>query len=235
MISQAVTEGFADPDDLARRVGTAGAQPSAGQAPCSLSYGLPGIALLFAELGRADERYERLAGGCLALAAGNAAPPAWNGLHNGYPALAYACRAVRRGLMVYAGVLERLDQAIAELTANTLARHHRALAEPGTLSCCDYDVITGLTGLGRYLLLPGADHSGTLADVLHALVLLARPLRVEGTEVPGWWATHPSSRARCDLGVAHGMSGSGAVVARVRARCVGARPAGGLRLHRQRP
>jgi hypothetical protein len=91
----------------------------------------------------------------------------------------------------------------------------RALPVPA-----EFDVISGLTGIGAHLLRhrPGED---ALARILTYLTRLSEPVRIDGETFPGWWTCHgphgrPTSRfpgGHGNLGMAHGITGPLALLA----------------------
>jgi hypothetical protein len=127
-------------------------------------------------------------------------------------------------------MLAALDQHINDLTAVKLAaaweRVDRAeLTRPG-----EYDLISGLTGLGVYhLVRHGPASSGMTTAVLEYLVALTEPACLHGESLPGWWSgTGPAGTpdpawpaGHLNLGMAHGGAGilallSGAMRAGIR-------------------
>ncbi|MFD7712641.1 lanthionine synthetase C family protein [Streptomyces sp. NPDC059786] len=171
----------------------------------SLIEGFCGVALLHAELGRADTAARTTAHAHL-VAAG---APSWSprlptGLYEGPAALAFAARAAAHGPGDYATLLSRLDQAV--LT------HVRVLATAPSAPP-RYEVLSGLAGLGRRLLAGRREHRGTLEAVLRRLVRLAEPVPAHGTELPGWWRGDDGPPDRVRLGMAHGIAGPLALLA----------------------
>lgn len=159
--------------ETARRLTPVG---SSGTRPTSLFRGHPGVAMLFGELGRADERWLPVAHRHLAaaVAALDGAPAA--GLYEGPAAVLAAAQTCAAGTGRYRGLRARLT-AYAEV-----AQAHR-LAHPGS----GYDVVNGLTGLGRVLLDAGADVGPTLDALVRLAVTETRP--------------------GADAGMAHGVAG----------------------------
>ncbi|GAB4001269.1 hypothetical protein GCM10029992_36290 [Glycomyces albus] len=108
----------------------------------------------------------------------------------------------------------RLHEQVKHITATRLARARERLRNQQPAWFGEYSQLSGLTGLGAYLLAtePGADLCG---DVLSYLVDLTKPLRIDGALLPGWWAPHdpylkvskefPGGHA--NLGAAHGIAG----------------------------
>ncbi|MGH3623817.1 MAG: lanthionine synthetase C family protein [Sciscionella sp.] len=134
------------------------------------------------------------------------------GLFRGAPAVGYLLhRAARPG---YAAALAALDDAIDTATRTRLAAGQERIrrGEPTTVG--EYDLISGLTGLGVYHMVRHRD-TRLLPDILEYLVALTRPLRVEGRTLPGWWCgdgpagvpspDYPNGHA--NFGMAHGITG----------------------------
>jgi len=176
-------------------------------APLSLVDGHPATALLFAELACADSGYRTVTHRHLAM--GAQASPAPGGLYAGAGALAFAtARAVRKA-GDYAGLLSTLDDVVGASVARRLRPEWERMAErrAGT-EFAAYDVVTGMTGIGRHLLDRGA--VAVTRSVLRYLVALTDPI----DDLPGWWAGHPASgRAQADVGLAHGIAGPLALLA----------------------
>ncbi|WP_247480305.1 lanthionine synthetase C family protein [Streptomyces sp. XM4011] len=180
-------------------------------APPSLVSGAAGTALLYVERahrGLDDWRtvHDRVRRATTAdIVADDAA-----GLFHGLPAVTFVLHAAGR----YPPALNTLDPHLVRLAhrraAAAMARIERG--EPATFR--EYDIFTGLTGIGALLLLRNPGGSA-LEAVLRYLVALTRPLRVAGLAVPGWWVGHdPRSRTagryaegHANLGAAHGVCG----------------------------
>ncbi|WJV48891.1 lanthionine synthetase C family protein [Streptomyces flavofungini] len=140
-------------------------------------------------------------------------------LYRGAPAVAYALHAA--GHPAYQTALDTLDERIAPLidARVTGALHRMDTGTPPRMQ--EYDLISGLTGLGAYLL-----HRGTRPDLLHGVLgylvrLIEQPVTVHGIRMPGWWTTDsPTGRPAEDwpgghgnFGMAHGVSGPIALLA----------------------
>ncbi|SDK94924.1 Lanthionine synthetase C-like protein [Glycomyces sambucus] len=186
--------------------------------PVSLSSGAPGIALLFAELAHHDDGYRRIAHAHLTAAVAHAGRTGDAGLQTGLAGLAFAARAAARSPADYATLLEKLDRRIIATAATLLpARRHVDGAFRGA-SFREYDAVSGLAGIGRYLL-GRPEHRGFTADVLARLVAFTEPRRVDGAELPGWWVGHgptpgmPDAGGHVNFGLAHGAAGPLALLA----------------------
>ncbi|MEU1674678.1 lanthionine synthetase C family protein [Streptomyces roseifaciens] len=204
---------LADPAEVA--ASCSGAEEQLWQ-PLSLSDGHPGVALLFAELAAHDPACLRTAHGHLAAAARGALPD--GGLFNGVTALAFAATAsaaAHAGRPVYRTLLQQLDERTARYCA-LLSDHERERRAGGPAAGPTawnvYDVITGLSGAGRYLLLRG--DAAAAGRATRTLVSVCAPVQGDRGPVPGWWASHgPGSDAdtypegHLNLGLAHGAPG----------------------------
>ncbi|MFH8238592.1 lanthionine synthetase C family protein [Streptomyces sp. NPDC018321] len=196
-----------------------------GWQPASLLLGHAGIALLHTLLARHDGAWAPVAHAHLSAAA--AAVPEAGAAAAGDLLLPARLQAARFG--GYKRLLTRGTEVHAARAQGSVQRLRARLDQNGPgLSYLDYDVIAGLTRQGRSLLPdvagPGDGRSAeALEAVLRFLAGLARPVRVRGSEVPGWWCdparyTVPRDRAEFpegdfNVGVAHGISGPLALLA----------------------
>ncbi|TCC17124.1 lanthionine synthetase C family protein [Kribbella sindirgiensis] len=139
-------------------------------------------------------------------------------LFEGAPAIAYVLATAEQA--AYESALATLDSHIDELTRERLQRAHRRI-ESGLLpGLREFDLISGLTGLGVYQLRRRRGGE-VLHDVLEYLVRLCEPLTLDDQALPGWWtandiADHPSASwpgGHGNLGIAHGISGPLALMA----------------------
>lgn len=189
--------------------------------PASLLMGHPGIALLHIRCARNDARYAAVGHAHLAAAVAATADAGLSAVgdlllpaqlhadaHGGYT------RLLARSAEVHAGYVRA---HVARLVAR------RQDHGPG-LAADDYDVISGLAGEGRGLLLT-ADRGDercaeALREVLDFLVGMTHPVRsptADGTQVPGWWCAPdrylvPRDRdaypdGDLNVGAAHGICG----------------------------
>ena len=191
--------------------------------PASLAQGDAGIALTCAYLDAcsADEGWDQIGHGYLTVAAEGAEqlPPLSPGMFGGLAGLAFAGWSLSRGATRYRRLLATLDDTLlprVTMQADGLAR----LTMEG-ISFGEFDVISGLAGIGAYLLLrrenPGAVMA--LEAVLHSLVALAN----DTGSRPRWWtpayllgdeemaALYPHGNLNC--GLAHGIPGPLALMA----------------------
>jgi hypothetical protein len=170
-----------------------------------------------------DDRYRRTGHGYLARAAGGLATDR-PGLYAGPAGTAFAALLAARRPTDYAGLLSQLDGYVhAEADRLVAAERERIAAGRAGARLGAVDTISGLSGLGGYLLRRG--HRVALAAVIDCLVGLRRPVALDGAIVPGWWAAGPPSvggpaggdqgyqRGHLNLGLAHGIAGPLALLA----------------------
>ncbi|MGH3943200.1 MAG: lanthionine synthetase C family protein [Pseudonocardiaceae bacterium] len=172
----------------------------------SLAEGAPGAALLAVEQGENARPW---------LAEMVAVPvmahPDEANLFEGAPAVAFTLAATGQPR-----ALSTLDKHVDSITRTRLDAAHRRIDRGELPAKREFDLISGLTGLGAYLL---HRHGGgeLLREVLAYLVRLTEPRR-DG--LPGWWAldgpTGPGPDWRGghgNPGMAHGIAGSLALLA----------------------
>lgn len=146
------------------------------------------------------------------LTSGRIPAGAGTGLFRGAPALAWLLH--RTGYPGYRDHLARLDTAIDTDIAGRLDRARRRVHDGAPTTMAEYDLISGLTGLGVYLMAcrPG---SAAFKDVLSYLVAITRPITHDGQTWPGWWVhTAPTGKpsprfpnGHANFGLAHGITG----------------------------
>ncbi|WP_344314368.1 lanthionine synthetase C family protein [Fodinicola feengrottensis] len=185
--------------------------------PETLGDGYPGVGLLFAELAAADPRWRAAAHAHLTAAAGTALGGR-SRLFSGAAAVAFVGQAAACAYGGYSELLEQLDRHLCR-SATHLARQGLATVRAGQPIGDDtlYDVLSGITGLGRYLLArrDASDLAdATLTEVLRCLVAIAvaGDVRVDGVQVPAWWGAS-GSRDCLNVGLAHGVPGPLALLA----------------------
>jgi lantibiotic biosynthesis protein len=140
------------------------------------------------------------------------AHPDSSSLFMGAPAVAFILHAT--GQAAFAKALATLDGPIDLATRERLRRAHERMDNGQLPALREFDLISGLTGLGVYQLRRYGDNE-LLREVLSYLVRLCEPVLVDGQFLPGWWtsndtADHPPSHwpdGHGNLGLAHGISG----------------------------
>lgn len=185
----------------------------------SLSVGAPGIALMLIEdAHRGLATRESVHPWALAMTQYPVtAHPETACLYRGAPAVAFALHMA--GDAAYSNALKTLDSSIASLTRHRLTAAHERMSRGQPPALREFDLISGMTGLGTYLL--ARHHGGHLLDeVLRYLVRLAlEPLKIDGASLPGWWSGNDTSDrpspdgGHANLGLAHGIAGPLALMA----------------------
>ncbi|MGV9349449.1 lanthionine synthetase C family protein [Streptomyces spiralis] len=145
------------------------------------------------------------------------AHPGEASLYRGVPAVAYALHFAEPP--AYSRTLATLDEETLAVVAARLDAAQRRMDSKRPPRMSEYDLISGLTGLGAYLL--RREQRTTLERILHYLVrLLTESLTVAGHQVPGWWTTDGprgsqdgTSTGHANFGIAHGMPGPLALLA----------------------
>ncbi|WP_353942810.1 lanthionine synthetase C family protein [Streptomyces sp. HUAS MG91] len=147
------------------------------------------------------------------------AHPEHASLFRGAPAVAYVLHTA--GHRAYARALAELDAEVVAIVVDRLQAAQQRMDGRTPPPMREYDLISGLTGLGAYLLHRGRDD--VLQRILRYLVrLFSEPLTIDGHQVPGWWAaTDPHGapgtgqflRGHANFGIAHGFTGPLALLA----------------------
>jgi hypothetical protein len=194
--------------------------------PYSVAQGWAGTAVMCAQLAACfpDEGWDRVGHQYLALAAQGTegyVHPA-TGLWTGLSGLAFAAWSLSKHGLRYRKLLAAIDEVLLPQLPG-LARH---LAEQNGVPVSLYDLISGLAGVGAYLLARRnhPDSAAALQTVLQSLTVLIR----RKADLPAWHSPasmldesmlqqFPGGNLNC--GLAHGISGPLALLAL--ARCAG--------------
>ncbi|WP_172387341.1 lanthionine synthetase C family protein [Streptomyces sp. MNP-20] len=185
-----------------------------------LGRGLPATLIRQAALARQDGRWEQAHRTAKLIAQHPAdVHPDTASLFRGAPAVAYALHTADH--RAYRPALARLDDEIATLVKTRLGSAHRRMDTGQRPRMREYDLISGLTGLGAYLLL-----RDTRPDLLHEVLrylirLLQQPVLADGRHLPGWWTSDsPAGKSEVNwplghgnFGMAHGIAGPTALLA----------------------
>lgn len=209
-VAETIAARLADPAALPRSVTDA---PGWRQ---SLAKGAPGIALLHLERAAAGlASWNTVRTWLATITDGPLTLGADSGLFYGTPAIGHvlACAAAVHPDR-YGKALDRIDRAVAVETRRRVDAAHRRIDRLRLPSLREYDLIRGLTGLGRYLLRRD-QHGAATRAVLEYLVRLTDDITVDGRCLPGWWvASGPSGKpetafpgGHANHGVAHGIAG----------------------------
>jgi lantibiotic biosynthesis protein len=195
------------------RTGPPRHDPAPGWGQC-LAAGAAGIALLHIEYARTGTgRWDTAHKWAAAMTRSPVtAHPGTCGLFRGAPAVAFSLYAA--GQAAYAPALTTLDRHVTALTVHRLKKAHERIDCGRRPALREFDLISGLTGLGVYLLHRHRG-GGLLQDVMPYLVRLTEPVTADGEALPGWWCANgpgdqPLPRwpgGHGNLGLAHGISG----------------------------
>ncbi|MBX6388201.1 MAG: lanthionine synthetase, partial [Frankia sp.] len=200
----------------ARLADTLATPPPTGPRGQSLAAGAAGIALLHITLG--GDSSPAVADAWLRAAAQQGvAAGVGAGLWFGAPAVAFALTAAPPGR--YQKAAQWLDETVDRMTVRRLVTANRRIDAAQRPVRAEYDLVSGLTGLGAYLLVhrPGGER---VRQVLAYLVRLTQPLPTD-PDLPGWWSRdvprgeQPATFAdgHADFGMAHGIAGPLALLA----------------------
>ncbi|MFF8918923.1 lanthionine synthetase C family protein [Streptomyces sp. NPDC015032] len=183
--------------------------------PLSLGSGLPGISLLFSsriarDPGSASYTHTYLTASLKSLHSAERVP----GLYNDVGSLAFATWIAHRATGGYVQAVEKLDEHVQFVSESMRAM----VGEGPCRSFQEFDVLSGLTGIGRYLLIRQDGMREELEGVLATLVQMASDVEHGGSRVPGYWSLVPpaadperalpfGSDGHLNLGLAHGIAG----------------------------
>lgn len=187
----------------------------------SLGSGYPGLCLLLGELDRLEpDAGWDLAGHQVLLAVqqavsqrGISSLDLWGGLAG----IGMGVRALSRGGTRYTGMLAAFHKFAAEQLPGFIAERTARMA--ADLRMTDYDLMGGMTGIGRFLLAFRDEPllQPALEQVLRYLVALSGDKEIDGRSVPMWHippANHflPAEREQYrqgsfNLGLSHGIAG----------------------------
>lgn len=136
------------------------------------------------------------------------------GLYEGAPAVAYVLTFV--GTPAAERLLTALDDHVRRLTTERLDAALDRMDRGQFAATAEFDLISGLTGLGVYHLRRG--NTAELHATLSYLVRLTEPVTSGGQTLPGWWATgSPGTmwpvEGHGNFGLAHGIAGPLALLA----------------------
>jgi hypothetical protein len=142
------------------------------------------------------------------------AGPEGFGLYEGAPAVAYVLTftdtpSAERLLSV-------LDGHVRRITTSRLEAARARLESGQNAKTIEFDLISGLAGLGVYHLRRG--NTAELQGILSYLVQLTEPINADGQTLPGWWSISEAGTAwpadgHGNFGLAHGITGPLALLA----------------------
>lgn len=189
----------------------------------TLSHGYPAMILLFSELNRYDpeSRWDLIAHKYL-LALKEAVDNhgiSTISLFGGLAGMAFAATAASHNETRYKRLIEHFDDMLAKASMSYLEAANREILMGKGVSSGMYDVIQGLSGIGRYCLTKSHNERllMVLREILAYLVKITHPLTIEGKRIPGWYIPRDSQLMKRDkelfakgnfnCGLAHGIPG----------------------------
>ncbi|QOT01328.1 lanthionine synthetase C family protein [Brevibacterium sp. JNUCC-42] len=190
----------------------------------SLSHGYPGTVLMFAELDRhfpeegwnivAHEHLLALQEAIRERGVSNAS------MFGGIAGMCFATMAASRNRENYQRFLGQLDQLLAKRTVHLIEGEHVRHEERGGSNPHIYDIIQGVSGIGRYLLANKQINElySALENVLRYLVDLSQPMELpDDSKIPGWYLNQDMQfierdkklypKGNFNVGLAHGIPG----------------------------
>jgi lantibiotic modifying enzyme len=181
-----------------------------------MAQGYAGLALFFGYLDYSfpDEGWDRVARNHIELAvrATEKQPQISLGLFSGLSGLAFAASYLSRDGARYRSLIDRLE---SRLLPGAFDLSHSVLQTKLGLGVSDFDVISGLAGIGRYLLL--RRENGKAAETLNRVLIALVHLAGEEGGLPRWYTPaqflreetsirlYPHGNLNC--GLAHGAPG----------------------------
>lgn len=185
----------------------------------SLGIGYPGICMLLAELSEVypEEEWDIIAHHYMVKIqqAINEDGLKSQSLFGGAAGLGMCALTLSKGGKRYSNFINQINQLLqAQLEKN----FHLSSYKTGT-STHEYDVIQGLSGIGRYMLFLKEDPNSLkiLKEILKYMNKLCNNINVEGHDVPGWYTPpayfidekqleqYPNGNFNC--GLSHGIAG----------------------------
>ncbi|MGW9382436.1 lanthionine synthetase C family protein [Streptomyces albidoflavus] len=192
----------------------------------SLDQGYAGFSLLFAELAVDDSTQRDRAHNYLVQTMSCQQPSPQPSLYVGPAALGFAVHTARSCYGGYARILTELDEAITRHAKSDNQFYRDRIIAGGPIGeLAGYDVLSGTTGLGRYLLARYEETGDpvtrdALTGILGTLVSIAVAgnVAVQGKQVSAWWVHEspkkiPGGPGHTNLGMAHGVCGPLALLA----------------------
>ncbi|WP_100447242.1 lanthionine synthetase C family protein [Glycomyces xiaoerkulensis] len=200
-------------ESLADDQGYPDGEVTAGRAQ-SLGQGAAGIALLHLERAATGAGDPARAHAWIRAAASEPVSASTRaGLYVGAPELAFVLDIAERTLPGrYAHHRDRLLDLVVRAVHQRLDATQDRLRAGRPAHFGEYDLISGLTGLGRLLLRARPD-GAALGRILEHLVALTDPIGHGSDRRPGWWVDHdpdpqlPTPGGHANFGLAHGISG----------------------------
>jgi lantibiotic modifying enzyme len=191
--------------------------------PLSLCAGWPALLLTFATLDRIfpDEGWDRAGHECVIRIKEEIEQSGITdfSLFDGLAGICFAVLQASRKKTRYVRLLSSLEQYLIEEIKRKILRVKKKLKDSAPLRMEEFDLISGFTGMGIYLLqnLDSPISVDLLQEICECAVKLSDDRMVEGKVVPGWhipaeYQFLPEEKieypkGNFNLGLAHGISG----------------------------
>lgn len=157
----------------------------------ALSHGYPGLCILFGEL---DHMFPEdgwdIIGHSFMMEIQKSIEE--HGIHatstfSGLAGVGFAARSLSRNGSRYQNFITTINHLLIEHTKIRLEQIRNTQVIGATMS--DYDVIEGLSGIGRYLLLykDNLEVKNVLQDILQYMIDITKDITVNNQQVPGWF------------------------------------------------
>lgn len=194
-----------------------------GEPSISLSHGYPGEAIFFTELNNAfpNREWDRIAHNYYVLLVNKLEKIRVKelSLYNGWTGIAYSIFLASGDGQKYKNLLSQTNKILIKMLPILIDLEKDKLRQKKGIPVQSYDVIYGLTGIGRYLLANFKNHQFELLlrSILQYLVNMTEYISRYGHLVPGWFTPreslfsikdqekYPNGCFNC--GLAHGVPG----------------------------
>jgi lantibiotic modifying enzyme len=180
----------------------------------SLAQGQIGIALFLAEMAFHEPSYLMSARIHLQSGVNHGSALRVPSLHAGAAGIGFVASTIARSPKDYQSLIRVCD----DLILTTVVESVRALRlTPDVLAFHDFDVMSGVSGIGRYLLMRYGPNHPAVRMITSFLIELTIPKVLDGHRVPGWCAKGTIKLGNgsviggdgpyLNLGLAHGIAG----------------------------
>ncbi|WP_242307533.1 lanthionine synthetase C family protein [Bacillus cereus group sp. BfR-BA-01331] len=192
----------------------------------SLSTGYPSICLLLGELSEhySNDKWDQIAHNYVLKINEYLAEKGMTStsIFQGLAGIGLAVTALSKGFTRYQNFIEQINEIIIKQINLMLPLYYERL-EANNLKMSDYDVISGLTGVGRYLLFYKERERDSLEKILSFLIKMTQDKKINGHLAPGWYTSSENQfldhekklypNGNFNLGLSHGITGPLALLA----------------------
>ncbi|MCU4819397.1 lanthionine synthetase C family protein [Bacillus thuringiensis] len=139
-------------------------------------------------------------------------------LFQGFTGVGFAVTALSKGATRYQNFIRQTNDLVIDYINRILPTYYKKLEE-NNLGMSDYDVISGITGIGRYLLLYKENEREQVAlkHILKFLVKMTENKLINNCLAPGWYISSENQyldsekelypNGNFNLGLSHGIPG----------------------------